>query len=325
MEKNKKVLSYLGAGLGLFILVLLIAQFYPRTQLLQGEVVIRQISLSPRIAGRINKIDVQEGDQVKKGQVLAQIDSPELFAKQEQAKAAQAAALATAEKADKGLRDEEIDAAYNLWQKALSVQELADKSLKRVEMLYKEGVVSAQKLDETKAKYEVAVQDTNAAHNKYAMAKQGARAEDKSAAQALTEQASGAVKEIGSYVEETQVKAPIDGEIATIVAEEGELAAPGLTILTMLNTQDTWLTFNIREDFLPKLTLGKIIEVKIPALDKSKKFKFKISYISKQGDFATWSATKTHGDFDLKTFELRAVPAEEIQNLRQGMTVLLKI
>lgn len=325
MEKNKKVLSYLGAGLGLFILVLLIAQFYPRTQLLQGEVVIRQISLSPRIAGRINKIDVKEGDQVKKGQVLAQIDSPELFAKQEQAKAAQAAALATAEKVDKGLRDEEIDAAYNLWQKALSVQELADKSLKRVEMLYKEGVVSAQKLDETKAKYEVAVQDTNAAHNKYAMAKQGARAEDKSAAQALTEQASGAVKEIGSYVEETQVKAPIDGEIATIVAEEGELAAPGLTILTMLNTQDTWLTFNIREDFLPKLTLGKIIEVKIPALDKSKKFKFKISYISKQGDFATWSATKTHGDFDLKTFELRAVPAEEIQNLRQGMTVLLKI
>ena len=257
--------------------------------------------------------------------MLAQIDSPELFAKQEQAKAAQAAAIATAEKADKGLRDEEIDAAYNLWQKALSVQELADKSLKRVEMLYKEGVVSAQKLDETKAKYEVALQDTNAAHNKYIMAKQGARDEDKSAAQALTEQALGAVKEIGSYVEETQVKAPIDGEIATIVAEEGELAAPGLTILTMLNTQDIWLTFNIREDFLPKLTLGKIIEVKIPALDKSKKFKFKISYISKQGDFATWSATKTHGDFDLKTFELRAVPAEEIENLRQGMTTLLKI
>ncbi len=325
MEKNKKVLKYLMAGIILFVLVLLVAQFYPRTQLLQGEVVIRQISLSPRIAGRINKIDVKEGDQVKKGQVLAQIDSPELFAKQEQAKAAQAAAIATAEKADKGLRDEEIDAAYNLWQKALSVQELADKSLKRVEMLYKEGVVSAQKLDETKAKYEVALQDTNAAHNKYIMAKQGARDEDKSAAQALTEQALGAVKEIGSYVEETQVKAPIDGEIATIVAEEGELAAPGLTILTMLNTQDIWLTFNIREDFLPKLTLGKIIEVKIPALDKSKKFKFKISYISKQGDFATWSATKTHGDFDLKTFELRAVPAEEIGNLRQGMTTLLKI
>lgn len=325
MDKNKKVLKYLIAGIILFILILLVFQFYPRTQLLQGEVVIRQISLSPRIAGRINKIDVKEGDQVKKGQVLAQIDSPELFAKQEQAKAAQAAAIATAEKADKGLRDEEIDAAYNLWQKALSVQELADKSLKRVEMLYKEGVVSAQKLDETKAKYEVAFQDTNAAHNKYIMAKQGARDEDKSAAQALTEQALGAVKEIGSYVEETQVKAPIDGEIATIVAEEGELAAPGLTILTMLNTQDIWLTFNIREDFLPKLTLGKIIEVKIPALDKSKKFKFKISYISKQGDFATWSATKTHGDFDLKTFELRAVPAEEIENLRQGMTTLLKI
>jgi Multidrug resistance efflux pump len=325
MDKNKKVLKYLIAGIILFILILLVFQFYPRTQLLQGEVVIRQISLSPRIAGRINKIDVKEGDQVKKGQVLAQIDSPELFAKQEQAKAAQAAAIATAEKADKGLRDEEIDAAYNLWQKALSVQELADKSLKRVEMLYKEGVVSAQKLDETKAKYEVALQDTNAAHNKYIMAKQGARDEDKSAAQALTEQALGAVKEIGSYVEETQVKAPIDGEIATIVAEEGELAAPGLTILTMLNTQDIWLTFNIREDFLPKLTLGKIIEVKIPALDKSKKFKFKISYISKQGDFATWSATKTHGDFDLKTFELRAVPAEEIENLRQGMTTLLKI
>lgn len=325
MEKNKKVLKFLGIGITLFILILLIAQFFPRTQLLQGEVVIRQISLSPRIAGRINKISVAEGQAVKKGQVLAQIDSPELLAKQEQAKAAQAAALATAEKADKGLREEEIDAAYNLWQKALSVQDLADKSLKRVEMLYKEGVVSAQKLDETKAKYEVALQDTNAAFNKYSMAKQGARVEDKSAAQALTEQALGAVKEIGSYVEETQVKAPIDGEIATIVAEEGELAAPGLTILTMLNTQDVWLTFNIREDFLPKLSLGKIIEVKIPALDKSKKFKFKISYISKQGDFATWSATKTHGDFDLKTFELRAVPAEEIANLRQGMTAILKI
>lgn len=325
MDKNRKVLRFLGAGLILFFLILLIAQIFPRKQLLQGEVVIRQISLSPRIAGRINKITVSEGDKVKKGQVLAQIDSPELLAKQDQAKAAQAAAQATAQKADKGLREEEVDAAFNLWQKALSVQDLAQKSLKRVEMLFEEGVISAQKLDETKAKYEVAVQDTNAAFNKYSMAKQGARAEDKSAAQALTRQALGAVKEIGSYVEETQVKAPIDGEIATIVAEEGELAAPGLTILTMLNTQDTWLTFNIREDFLPKLTVGKIIEVKIPALHKSKKYKFKITYISKQGDFAIWSATKTHGDFDLKTFELRAKPAEEIKNLRQGMTVLLKI
>ena len=325
MEKNRKVLRFLGAGLILFLLILLIAQIFPRKQLLQGEVVMRQISLSPRIAGRINKISVSEGDKVKKGQVLAYIDSPELIAKQDQAKAAQAAALASAEKADKGLREEEVDAAFNLWQKALSVQDLAQKSLKRVEMLFEEGVISAQKLDETKAKYEVAVQDTNAAFNKYSMAKQGARAEDKSAAQALTRQALGAVKEIGSYVEETQVKAPIDGEIATVVAEEGELAAPGLTLLTMLNTEDVWLTFNIREDFLPKLNVGKIIEVKIPALDKSKKYKFKITYISKQGDFATWSATKTHGDFDLKTFELRAKPAEEIKNLRQGMTALLKI
>ena len=325
MEKNRKVLRFLGAGLILFFLILFIAQIFPRKQLLQGEVVMRQISLSPRIAGRINKISVSEGDKVKKGQVLAYIDSPELIAKQDQAKAAQAAALASAEKADKGLREEEVDAAFNLWQKALSVQDLAQKSLKRVEMLFEEGVISAQKLDETKAKYEVAVQDTNAAFNKYSMAKQGARAEDKSAAQALTRQALGAVKEIGSYVEETQVKAPIDGEIATVVAEEGELAAPGLTLLTMLNTEDVWLTFNIREDFLPKLNVGKIIEVKIPALDKSKKYKFKITYISKQGDFATWSATKTHGDFDLKTFELRAKPAEEIKNLRQGMTALLKI
>ncbi len=308
---------------GILALLLIIVQFMPSSITLQGEVVIRQINVAPRIAGRVEDIFVQEGDFVKKGTILAKLYSPDIMARAVQAQAASRVAAAQKDKANKGSRNEEITAAYNLWQKALSAKTLAEKSYGRVKELYEGGVISAQKLDEANAQYEAALGDMNAAKSRYDMALIGARDEDKKAANALSEQARGAVSEIESYVDETSVTAPIDGEISTVVVEQGELAAPGLSVVTMLDLSDVWLAFNVREDLIKDFKLNKIIEVRIPALD-NKKHKFKITYISKMGDFAVWSATKTHGEFDLKTFEVRARPVEAMPNLRQGMSALTK-
>ncbi|MGB2579614.1 HlyD family secretion protein [Elusimicrobium simillimum] len=304
-------------------LILVLIQVLPSKVLLQGEVVIRQISVSPRIAGRVEEVLSREGDFVEKGAVIAKIDSPDIIAKSQQARGAAAAAAAQKAKAEKGSREEEIAAAYHLWQKAAAGEDLAQKTYNRVKELFDEGVVSAQKLDEASAQHASALRDKNAAKSRYDMALKGARDEDKAAATATSLQAAGAVSEVDYYVDETTVTAPIKGEISSVVVERGELVAPGLSIVTMLDLDDVWITFNIREDLLKNLSMGKEIEVKIPAID-NKKHKFKITYISKLGDFAIWSATKTRGEFDLKTFEVRAKPVDAMPNLRQGMTVIFK-
>lgn len=298
-------------------------KFRQNAVILQGEVVVRQISLSPRVAGRLEEVFVKEGDYVNKGDIIAKIDSPDIMAKSRQAVAASKAAKAQQEKAYKGSRREEIDSAYSLWQKAAVGADLSEKTYNRIKELFDGGVVSLQKLDEAKASYDAAVKDKETAKSRYDMALTGAREEDKAAAAAVSEQALGVVSEVETYVKETTVVAPKDGEISSVIAEQGELVAPGLAVATMLDLNDMWISFNIREDLLKGMRMHDIIEVHIPAVD-NKKHKFKVNYISKLGDFAVWSATRTRGEFDLKTFEVRAVPAENTDGLRHGMTVVLK-
>ena len=229
-----------------------------KTVLLQGEIVIRQINISPRIAGRVETILAREGDIVKKNQAVATLYAPDMLAKASQAKAP---------------------------------RDLAQKSYARIHELYQGGVVSAQKLDE---------------------------------AQAKVQQAEGAVDATLTFVNEMTLYSPVDGEVSTVVLENGELASPGISVLTVLDTSDVWATFNVREDLLKNFQVGKNIDLIIPALG-GQSFPFRVTYISKQGDYAVWSATKTHGEFDLKTFEVRAKPVREIPNIRRGMTAIINV
>ena len=295
----------------------------PEPILLQGEVEATQVRVSAKIAGRIKSFHVKEGATVSKGNLLTSLESPELDAKLRQAKAVKKAALAQKEKAETGSRVEQITSAENMWRKAKAAEELAAKTYERVKNLNAEGVLPSQKLDEAKAKYEAAKRTTEAAKATYEMAAKGAREEDKQAARAMMDKAEAAVTEVEAYLKETRLKAPIDGEISSIVPKVGELITPGFPIITVVDLNDVWVTFNLKEDLLAKIKMGTILEATFPALGNEKVY-LKVNYINALGQYATWHATKTSGDFDMKTFEIRAVPVSDTKGLIPGMTALVE-
>ena len=322
---NKKGNTVIGLIIISIIIILTVVGIFfvkPQSIIIQGEVEATQIRVATKIFGRVDSLFIKEGNSVTKGELLLSVNSPEIEAKLKQAMAAQTAAGAQKDKAYFGARKEKVRAAYNLWQTAKAGKEFAEKTFNRIDKLFKDGVVSAQKFDEVSAKYKVAEQQEKAAKASYDMASTGARKEDKVAAKALEDRASGAVLEVESYLEETLLKSPIDGEIAEIIAKRGELISPGYPIINIVDLTDIWITFNLREDLLKNFKMNSEIEVVIPALGDDK-ITFKINYIQALGNYATWSSTKVAGDFDLKTFEVRAVPIKKIENLRPGMTVIL--
>lgn len=289
---------------------------------IQGEVDARQVDVATKIAGRIGSILVREGESVDKDQLLIILDSPEMQARLKQANAAMDAANAVREKAYTGSRKEEIEAARNIWEKSRAAVELAEKTYQRVNSLYKDGVIPEQKLDEADAGLKAARETAKAAKATYDMAREGARREDKEAASAMADKAVGAVSEVEAYMQETRLKAPLGGEISEITAEAGELVSPGYPILSIVDLSDVWVTFNMREDILSNIRMGKVFSARIPALG-NKKVDLKVNYIAALGAFATWNATKASGDFDLKTFEVRAVPVTPVPDLRPGMSVIV--
>ncbi len=308
----------------LLILVIVSGWIMSKTPdiILQGEAEAKQIKVASKIPGRIERIIVQAGQQVHKGDTLVEISTPELDAKKVQAESARNAAKSQSIKAKNGAREEQIEGAYRLWKKSIVGVDVMQKTYDRVKKLYDEGVIPAQKLDEVTAQLNAAKETERAAKSQYDMAKKGARYEDKMGADALVDQASGVIQELDSYLSEASLKAPIDGEIASIISQEGELVNTGFPIVTIVDLSDIWVVFSIREDLLYKFKMGKIIHVKVPALN-NKTVEVKINFINPLGDFATWKATKTTGDFDMKTFEVKASPTEPVEGLRPGMTALI--
>jgi len=251
------------------------------------------------------------------------IDSPELAAKIEQANAAENAAQAQNKKAIKGARKEMIVGAWEMWQKAQVGVDIAKKSFDRVQRLFDKGVVTAQKRDEAEAQYKAAVATSSAAKSQYDMAKNGAEKEDKEAALALVDRAKGAVNEVKSYLKEITLTSPINGEITDIYPKRGELIGAGAPIMSIVDLNDIWFTFNVREDLLGELKMDKTFKVKVPALN-NKIVEVKVTYIKALASYATWKATKTTGQFDVKTFEVRARPTAKVADLRPGMTALFE-
>ncbi|TWP23311.1 HlyD family secretion protein [Apibacter muscae] len=323
MKKSK----YITAILSIIVIATLIGTSIwfmsePEESYIQGQADATQINVAPKIPGRLEEIKVKEGDQVKKGQLLAVLSTPELNAKLIQAKAGRAAALAMDEKAKKGARAEQIQAAYNVWQQAKAASELAQKTYMRMQNLYNEKVVSAQKRDEAYAQSLATKDQADAAHSNYKLLLSGASVEDKEAAAAKLNQAQGAVDEVEAYIKEAELVSPANAEVLKIIPNRGELVNTGYTIINLVDLNDVWVVFNIKEDLMPYFRQGTTFEAKIPALN-NQMVKLQVQYIAAEGDFATWNATKTQGDFDMKTFEIKAYPVEPIKGLRPGMTALV--
>ena len=329
MKEEKKVSGKVLMFTGIVIIVFLVAIFgfifwEPVPEVIQGEAEATEVRISGKVPGRIEKFLVDEGDRVKKGDTVAILDSPEVLAKLSQAQAAEDAAQAMSNKAQKGAREEQKAMAYQTWKKAQAALEVARKSYERVQKLYEGEVMSAQKRDEAEANYKAMLATEQAAKAQYEMARNGAEKEDKMAAEAQVNRAKGAVEEVSSYIKETFLVSPIDGESSERYPKVGELVGTGSPVMNVLDLEDMWVVFNVREDLLGDLKMGAEFTGYIPALG-DKEVRLKVTYLKNMGTYAAWRATKTTGQYDAKTFEVKAVPMEKVEGLRPGMSVLKKI
>lgn len=295
----------------------------PEPEVLMGEVNAAEYRVSGKVPGRVETLLVKEGDMVKEGDTLVVINSPEVAAKMEQAQAARAAATAQSTKAKNGARQQQIASAYEMWQKAQVGVDITKKSLDRTQTLYDKKVISAQKRDEVEAQYKAAVATANAAKLQYEMACEGAQDEDKAAARALVAKANGAIAEVDSYMGERYLVAPCDGEVVEVYPKRTELIGTGSPVMSILDMSDVWFSFSIREDLLCGIKVGDVMEVEIPALGEQT-YKAQVTYMRAMASYATWRATKNNGQYDVKSFDIKLVPVSRIENLRPGMTALIK-
>ncbi|KAF0199489.1 MAG: hypothetical protein FD166_612 [Bacteroidetes bacterium] len=289
---------------------------------LQGQAEATEVRVSGKVPGRIDKYLVSEGMTVNKGDTLVLIASPELNARLLQATSAEDAASAQNQKAIKGARAEQIAGAYELWQKAEVGVQLAEKTFNRVQNMFNDGVVPVQKRDEAEAGYQASFATAKAARSQYDMALNGAEKEDKMAAAAMVNRARGAVSEVESYLSETTLISPISGEVSDVFPKQGELVGSGAPIMNIVDLRDIWVVFNIREDMLTNIRIGKEFDATVPALG-NQTIRLKVSYIKAMASYATFKATKTNGGFDVKTFEVRAKPLTQPEGLRPGMSLMV--
>ena len=293
-----------------------------KQEVLQGQVEVNEYRVASKVPGRILEIRVKEGDYVKAGDTLVIIDAPDVMAKQAQAESAESAASAMDEMARNGARQEQIRAAFEVLQQTKAGLEIAEKSYNRIQRLFDEGVMSEQKRDEAFANYKAMEAQVKAAQSQYDMARNGARREEKMAAAAQVKRAKGAVAEVNSYVNEMVQVATHDGEVSEVFPEVGELVGTGSPIMTISLMSDVWASFNVREDQLGSMAVGQTIHAFVPAFNKD--MDFKVYYMKDQGSYATWKATKANGQYDLKTFEVKAKPLKGYEGLRPGMSVIIR-
>lgn len=325
-EKSQKIniLLAVGAFTAVVVVVGLIGflTLGSTPETIQGEVEVSEYRVSSKVPGRILELRVKEGDYVQVGDTLAILDAPDVEAKKTQALSAENAAAAVSEMTDKGARQEQVRAAFQLWQQAKAGLDIAKKSYTRVQRLYDEGVMSAQKRDEAFANYKALEAQAMAAKSQYDMAINGARKEEKRAAAAQMDRAKGAVQEVNSYLNETVQVAQFEGEVSNIYPKVGELVGAGSPIMSISIMSDMWGTFNVREDQLKGLKIGDSFTAFCPAFNKD--IKMKVYYMKDEGSYAVWKATKSNGQYDLKTFEVKARPTGALNGLRPGMSLVIK-
>ena len=322
-QHNNILLAILGFA-AVVIIVALIGFFAlgRNPEIIQGQVEVTEYRVSSKVPGRILELRVKEGDYVKVGDTLAILDAPEVRAKMQQAQSAEDGAAALEMMARNGARKEQIQGAYQLLQQAKAGLEIAEKSYNRVQRLYDEGVMSAQKRDEALANFKALEAQAKAAKSQYDMAVNGARQEEKLAAQSQVNRAKGAVAEVTSYMNETVQIAQMEGEVADVYPKVGELVGTGSPIMSIAVMDDLWGTFNVREDQLNGMQVGTEFTAFVPAFNKE--IKMKVYYLKDQGSYAVWKATKANGQYDLKTFEVKARPTESLEGLRPGMSLIIK-
>lgn len=312
-------------GFSIAVLIVAIIGFFTlgkTDEVIQGEVEVGEYRVSCKLPARVVEIRVKEGDFVHKGDTLAILEIPEMNAQEKVAQSTEAATQALSNLTEEGARREAIQSARQLVVQAKAATDVAKKTYDRMQNLFSEGVMSQQKRDEAKAAWEVALAHENVMKSQYEMAKNGARTEEKKAALSQANAAKHAVDVVRSVLKETVQVAAVDGEVSDIYPKEGELVGMGSPILSISMMKDMWGTFNVREDQLNGLKVGDTFTAFSPAFNKE--LKLKVFEIKDEGSYAVWKATKSNGQYDLKTFEVKARPINPFDGLRPGMSLIVK-
>lgn len=295
-----------------------------KPEILQGQVEATEIRISGKLPGRIDRFLVEEGQDVRQGDTLVVINSPEVTAKYDQVYALKDVAVYENQKVEEGTRSQIVASVYQLWQKSKSDLKLATTTYERMLSLYRDGVVTSQRKDETEAIYKAARANERAAYQQYQMALDGARKQDRESSQSLVDAAQSTVQEISALLQDARLTAPEAGQIAVIYPKRGELVAPGAPIMSLVVLEDAHAVLNVREDLMPRFRLGGTFRGNVPAIGR-KGIEFEIYYISPLGSYATWKSTKQAGSYDMKTFEIKARPTAAVEDLRPGMSVLVDL
>jgi HlyD family secretion protein len=292
----------------------------PQPLIIQGEADATRIDIAARVDGRVGSRPVERGDNVKAGQILYQIDNPELVTKLHEAEAALAVASAQLANVEVGTRAEVIAQRKAAVETATANLTLAQRTYDRVKELAGGGNAPLQRLDEMTNSLQVAQRALEQAKQAYDAAVNGYTAEERGIARANVTKAEASIDTIKAQVDELVVKAPVASQVYQIGAELGEYVSPGVPLLSLVDLGDVWLRFDLREDLARGLKVGDRFEMRVPALG-DRQITAAIKVIATKGEYAGWRATRATGDFDLRTFEIRAYPVDPIPELRPGMSV----
>ena len=291
---------------------------------LQGQIEAEEYNISGLLPGRIENIYVKKGQYVEKGDTLIHVISKEVIAEYEAQKSLENAATLQSEKIDSGSRKELVSIAKELWDGTKADLNLAKTTYERISALYEDSIVSLQRRDEAEAIYKSALAAERAAYYQYKLAVDGAQEQDKASAKAMAKAAQSNTEVVNALLKDSKLTSPISGQVATISLNEGELSSIGTSLMTIVDIENPYLILNVREDLLINFKMGNDVLCDIPALGL-KDVPFIINYISPLGSFATWKATKDTGGYDLRTFEIQAIPKYKVNDLRPGMSVLITI
>jgi HlyD family secretion protein len=305
--------------------VVALSVFYllrPEPLLVQGEVDATRLDIAGRVDGRVKQIPVERGQNVAANAVLVRIDNPETVAKLEQMRAAMAVAEAQLANVLVGTRVESIAARKAELERAQAALALAQKNFDRTNTLTQQGNSPQARLDQMTDTLHESERAVDQAKSAYDQAVNGYTKEERAISKANVEKANADIQSVQSIIDQLVVYAPVASQVYQRNVEPGEYVSPGVPLVTLIDLADVWIHFDLREDLVKGLKLGDRFDVHIPALD-DRRVTVEIKLIATKGEYASWRATRATGDFDLRTFSIRAYPVQPVPALRPGMSAYL--
>jgi HlyD family secretion protein len=307
------------------VVVVALSVFYllrPEPLLVQGEADATRLDIAARVDGRVKEIPVERGQNVPAGAVLVQIDNPETLAKHEQMSAAKAVAAAQLANILAGTRVEAIAARKAEMERAQAALVLAQKTFDRTHTLTEQGNAPQARLDQVTDALHESERALDQAKSAYEQAVNGYTKEERAIARTNVEKATADIQSVQSIIDQLVVYAPVASQVYQRNVEPGEYVSPGVPLVTLIDLADVWIHFDLREDLVKGLKVGDRFDVRIPALH-DRHVTVEVRLIATRGEYASWRATRASGDFDLRTFSIRAYPVQPVPELRPGMSAYL--